>query len=121
MPRSSAAAAVGSAAKPPWESPARCRPRLLAAFNTIVMGAPWKLPFGVSGPIDRFGFGGRVVRCPGKRPRGQVHYTVGRALGGMWDSLSAFPRFVVATPVLLLLAVFVVVRQRRDRCGCWSG
>ena len=51
---------------------------------------------------------------PGSGREGQVHYTVGRALGGMWDSLSAFPRFVVATPVLLLLAVFVVVRQRRD-------
>ncbi len=88
---------------------------LLAAFNTIVMGAPWKLPFGVSGPIDRFGFGWRAsFVVPGTGREGQVHYTVGRALGGMWDSLSAFPRFVVATPVLLLLAVFVVVRQRRD-------
>ena len=88
---------------------------LLAAFNTIVMGAPWKLPFGVSGPIDRFGFGWRAsFVVPGSGREGQVHYTVGRALGGMWDSLSAFPRFVVATPVLLLLAVFVVVRQRRD-------
>jgi len=88
---------------------------LLAAFNTIVTGAPWKLPFGVSGPIDRFGFGWRAsFVVPGSGREGQVHYTVGRALGGMWDSLSAFPRFVVATPVLLLLAIFVVVRQRRD-------
>jgi hypothetical protein len=88
---------------------------LLGAFNTIVMGAPWKLPFGTSGPIDRFGFGWRAsFVVPGSGREWQVHYTVGRALGGMWDSLFAFPRFVVATPVLLLLAVIVAVRQRRD-------
>ena len=88
---------------------------LLAAYDTAVMGAPWKLPFGVSGPIDRFGFGWRAsfVVAGGDR-EGQVHYTVGRAFGAMWDSLAAFPRFVLAAPVLLLLGIVITVRQRRD-------
>ena len=117
-PRSNCAAAVGLAAKTaPGPSPARCRPRCCSRrFNTLVMGAPWNLPFGVSGPIDRFGFGWRTsFVVPGSGRDGQVHYTVGRALGARCGTpSSAFPRFVVATPVLLLLAVFVVVRQRRD-------
>ena len=80
------------------------------------MGAPWKLPFGVSGPIDRFGFGWRAsFVVPGTGHEGQVHYTVGhRARRDVGVASCAFPRFVFVAPVLLLLAVFVVVRQRRD-------
>ena len=51
---------------------------LLVAYNTAVMGAPWRLPFGVSGPIDKFGFGWRATFVvPGTGHEGQVHYTPG--------------------------------------------
>jgi hypothetical protein len=88
---------------------------MLAAFDTAVMGAPWRLPFGVSGPIDKFGFGWRATFVvAGTGHDGQVHFTRGTALHATWESLLTFPRFVFAAPVVLLLAGYVVARKWRD-------
>ena len=79
------------------------------------MGAPWRLPFGVSGPIDKFGFGWRATFVvPGTGHEGQVHYTPGTALHATWESILTFPRFVFVAPVVLLLAGYVVARKWRD-------
>jgi hypothetical protein len=88
---------------------------LLAAYNTAVMGAPWRLPFGVSGPIDKFGFGWRATFVvPGTGHDGQVHYTPGTALHATWESILTFPRFVFVAPVVLLLAGYAIARKWRD-------
>ncbi len=88
---------------------------LLAMYNTAVMGAPWRLPFGVSGPIDTFGFGWRATFVvPGTGHDGQVHYTPGRAVHATWESILTFPRFVFMAPVVLLLAGYVIARKWRD-------
>jgi hypothetical protein len=74
-------------ARPPGrpESPARCRRRCARGVQHDRDGRAWKLPFGVSGPIDRFGSGGGAVRRPGKRSRGACTTRSG-VLGGMWTA-----------------------------------
>ncbi len=88
---------------------------LLAAYNTAVMGVPWRLPFGVSGPIDKFGFGWRATFVvPGTGHDGQIHYTPGTALHATWESILTFPRFVFMAPAVLLLAGYAIARKGRD-------
>jgi hypothetical protein len=89
---------------------------LLGWYDTAVMGAPWRLPFGVSGPIDTFGFGWRAtfIAPKGRPHEGQMHYTVGRALSATWTSIAALPWFVFAAPVVLLCAGILVARRWRD-------
>ncbi len=87
----------------------------LGALNTATMGAPWRMPFNVSGPIDRFGFGWRAsFVVPGTGHAGQVHYTIGRAVTTLVDSVGALPRFVCAAPIVFGLAIWVSARARRD-------
>ena len=70
---------------------------LLAAYNTVVMGAPWRLPFGVSGPIDS---------SPGWRaPRSSYPYRPRRTGTGTPGALHAdvgvdpdVPRVVIFAP-----------------------
>ena len=88
---------------------------LLAAYDTAVMGAPWRLPFNVSGPIDKFGFGWRATFVvPDTGHGGQVHYTPGAALHATLESILTFPRFVFMAPAVVLLAGYLIVRKWRD-------
>ena len=89
---------------------------LLALYNTAVMGAPWRLPFEVSGPIDRFGFGNRATFVvPGVTEGAHIDYTPAEAARATWESLLAFPRFMLAAPLVLALAGYAVARKWRDR------
>jgi 4-amino-4-deoxy-L-arabinose transferase-like glycosyltransferase len=86
-----------------------------ALYNQVVMGAPWRVPFGVTGPMDRFGFGWRAsFEVPGSGRGGQIHYTIGEALSALAHSLAAFPRFLVAAPVIIVFALIAVFGRRRD-------
>jgi hypothetical protein len=83
------------------------------------MGAPWRLAFGVSGSIDRFGFGWRAsFAVPGTGTAGQIHYTVARAFITLAQSMGALPRFLVAAPVVIVFAATAVYVSRRD-VGTW--
>jgi hypothetical protein len=88
---------------------------LMLAYNAAVMGSPLRLPFGVTGNVDRFGFGWRAsFSVPGGGHEGQVNYTLGLAASTLGRVLEAFPRFLVAAPVVLVLAAAIVWLRRRD-------
>jgi Dolichyl-phosphate-mannose-protein mannosyltransferase len=86
---------------------------LLILYNQAVMGRPWRMPFNVSGSLDRFGFGRRAsFVVPHTGTGGQVNYTVGEALSTVWHTLFALPRFVAAAPIVAVAAVVIAVARR---------
>ncbi len=88
---------------------------LFLVYNRAVMGSALRLPFGVTGNVDRFGFGWRAsFTVPHSSHDGQIHYTVGLAVATLGRELAAFPRFLVAAPIVLVLAGAVVWLRRRD-------
>jgi 4-amino-4-deoxy-L-arabinose transferase-like glycosyltransferase len=89
---------------------------VLAWVNTVVMGAPWKLPFNASGGIDTFGFGWRAsFVVPGAGTDGQLNFTPGLSWRSQGPTMKAFARVLVAAPVVLALAGWSFFRHRDRR------
>jgi hypothetical protein len=86
-----------------------------AVYHAAVMGAPWRLPYSVSGPDDRFGFGTRAsfAGTDGK-PYSPIDFTVSTSLRAIRQSLTALPRFVFGAPIVAIAALWVLVTNRRD-------
>ncbi len=88
---------------------------LLAGYNQAVMGAPWRLPFGVTGGIDTFGFGWRAsFEVPGGGRGGQIHYALGTAIHTLGHVLFDLTRFLAAAPIIIHLVGVLLWRRRRD-------
>ena len=82
-------------------------------YNQAVMGRPWRMPFTISGNLDRFGFGRRAsFVLPHTGTGGQINYTVDEALAAVWHTLLALPRFIVAVPIVGTAALLVAVVRR---------
>ena len=89
---------------------------LLAAYDEAVTGRPWRLPFGVTGGIDTFGFGWRgSLQVPGGGRIAQIHYTLGAAISTLGHVLFDLTRFLAVAPVILLLVAVLLWRRRRDK------
>jgi 4-amino-4-deoxy-L-arabinose transferase-like glycosyltransferase len=86
------------------------------AYNAATMGSPLRMPFNVSGRIDKFGFGWRAsFEVEGGGRGGQIHYTVGEALETLRHFWAVLPRFVAFAPAVLACIVVLLVRRPRDR------
>ena len=80
---------------------------LTVVYNAVVVGAPFRLPFTVTGPQDTFGFGDRGVF-----PRYTVHFTAADGVAGVLANLRGTPGWVAGGLVLVALAVLGLVRTR---------
>jgi 4-amino-4-deoxy-L-arabinose transferase-like glycosyltransferase len=86
-----------------------------ACYHQAVMGALWRLPFGVSGPSDRFGFGWRAsIGGEDAGPALMIPYTPALAATMMLVNASALMRVVLGGPILLAAAALVTVARRRQ-------
>jgi hypothetical protein len=87
----------------------------LLAYNAAVMGSPFRLPYGVTGPHDTFFFGWRSSSLPpGTGHAIEIHYTLGRAFSTLGHDLALLPRFVALAPLVLLFAGAAVWKHRAD-------
>ena len=88
---------------------------LLLAYNDAVMGSVLRLPFGVTGHVDSFGFGWRAsFALPGTDHTGQIDYTIGRAVATARHTIAVLPRFTAFAPVVLVGLGIAAGRYRRD-------
>ena len=86
-----------------------------AAYNRAVMGSVTRLAFGVTGPVDSFGFGWHAsFYVPGTGHAGQIDYTIGRAFTTLRETLAVWPKFIALAPAVLACAGLALWRQRRD-------
>jgi hypothetical protein len=76
-------------------------------YNTLVMGAPLRLPFTVTGGKDTFGFGRRGVF-----PSSTMPFTPADGAAGLVANLRWTPSWVFGGIVLIALAVAGLVRTR---------
>jgi hypothetical protein len=87
---------------------------VLLAYNTAVTGSPFRFAFGLSGPLDSFGFGWRAsFVVPNVGHNGQIHFTPARAFSTFQSVSAVMPRFVGAAPVVLVAAPLVCIFRRR--------
>ncbi|MGY1623878.1 hypothetical protein ACI789_16900 [Geodermatophilus sp. SYSU D00965] len=80
---------------------------LSLAYNAVVVGGPFRLPFTVTGAQDGFGFGDRGVF-----PRSTVPFTPADGVSGLLDNLRWTPSWVFGGLVLVAGAVLGLARTR---------
>lgn len=85
------------------------------AYNQAVMGSILKMPFTVSGKIDRFGFGWRAsFEVPNGGRGGQIHYTPSLAIHTVQHTLAVIPRFIGFFPLVIVCLGVAIWLRRRD-------
>ena len=88
---------------------------LVLLYNQRVTGSPFHTAFNTAGGADRFGFGPRAsfIADPDNPGMPQV-FSAADAVGATGESLATLLPFLVAGPVLVVLAVRTIVVRRRD-------
>ncbi|HEX7096503.1 MAG TPA: hypothetical protein VF183_11515 [Acidimicrobiales bacterium] len=79
------------------------------AYNWLVLGSPFKLPFSVTGSADAFGFGHRGVFESSTLP-----FDFGDGLSGAGVSLQWLPSWLAGGPVLVALGVWGLIALLRE-------
>jgi hypothetical protein len=101
----------------PWPAVAGALPPvvLTAALNLAVTGAPWRYPFWIGNPHDRFGFGWRAVGATEPSWFGPLEAVRGAA--------GALLFLVLMAPagVVLVVAALESLRARRPGAGLLAG
>jgi hypothetical protein len=88
---------------------------LTAVLNQHLMGSPLSFPQNVAGSLNKFGFGDRLgIHDPGTRAALPIHFTLGKSWSALWKDVRLMPRWVFGSYVAVALAIFSMVRRRRD-------
>ncbi len=88
---------------------------LTAAYNQYVMGSPTSFPQNVAGSMNTFGFGPRIgIHDQHALVAVPTDFTLSRSLHALWTNVQLVPRWLFGSYLLLGLAAFGAIRNRRD-------